>query len=269
VRAEQAALSGARIRVRAEADFEGLAPFAVGRIISPFGPLDGFATGQRVLVGCPNSSDAEFDAAPGAILPIDDGLAAQDALLLPHAARALRIWRLLQLEIGEAAVFTGGTAFGRLLGLMASWGGALPVVHLASGPDASDSFHTVNGSTLSAVEELRSRLAAAPGVAAVDTTGHGDLLRILLEALPRWGRLMLAGPGLEPFATDFYTDIHRRALTVCSGPNDAASGLADVRGWNADFDRAKRLLTDANRAAQLRACGLLTSVDRTVLGPAV
>jgi hypothetical protein len=261
----RAATSGARIRVRAETSSESLEfvstcrPFAVARIVDAVGDVAEMKLGQRVVVGCPNRGDVEFDAPPDASLPIDDDLTTANALLLPHTARALRIWRLLALEIGEAAVYTVGTGSGRLLALLANWRGAIPVVRLSvdGGPD--EPVDAVSAADPAAVDQLRTLIEQAPSAAAVDTTGDGALIRVLLGAMPRWGRLMLASPILDSFTTDVYADIHSKGLKVCSGPDDAAAGLDDLPGWFEDFERARRLLASPARAAQLRACVYFSS----------
>ena len=91
-------------------------------------------------------------------------------------------------------------------------------------------------------------------MAAVDLSGSGDTIALLLEALPRRARLMLAGPSPEPFTTEFYTDIHRKGALVCSA-GDLDSVVSDPSRWEADVRNACRLLADPVRAARLRSCG--------------
>jgi hypothetical protein len=104
-----------------------------------------------------------------------------------------------------------------------------------------------------AVARIRSLSASAPGMAAVDLSGSRNVIPILLEALPRWGRLMLAADCSEPFATEFYTDIHRKGALVCSGA-DLSSMLVNASLWAVEARNACRLLLDPKRAATLRGC---------------
>jgi len=175
-----------------------------------------------------------------------------DALLIPATARALRIWRRLRLEIGETAVVTDGGGFADAVGLIAAWHGAVPVVRLTNAE--SRDVETVSMSDAqTAVDRLRAITSAAPGVAAVDLSGRGSAIAILLEALPRWGRLMLAGPAAEPFTTAFYTDIHRKGTLVCC--SDAPESIfAEPSKWRLELRNACRLLRDPKRAVKLRAC---------------
>jgi hypothetical protein len=151
------------------------------------------------------------------------------------------------------AIYTDGIGLADVIGLVAAWQGALPVVRLTSGP-AIDNVRTIGiDDAAAAAKGLRSLTSCAPGVAAVDLSGNGDVIAMLLDALPRWGRLMLAGPYPAPFTTAFYTDIHRKGVVVCSA-GDLDNMYANPWEWNADLRNACRLVADPNRAAKLRSC---------------
>jgi hypothetical protein len=178
-----------------------------------------------------------------------------DAALIAPTAQALRLWRRLGLELGEAAIYTGGPGLGDVVGLVAKWHGAVPVIRLTdSARDAASDVETVEvADTAVAVEKLRALCAGAPGVAAVDVSGRGTVLSVMLEAMPRWGRLLLAGPAPDPFTTAFYADIHRKGVVVCAS-GDLDSIFTEPAAWDVEVRNAARLLTDPSRAAQLRAC---------------
>jgi hypothetical protein len=178
-----------------------------------------------------------------------------DALLIPPTAQALRVWRRLTLELGEAAIYTDGHPLAEFIGLVATWHGAHPVIRLTtSDAGAIDDVETVNvGDAQAAVERIRSLTASAAGLAAVDLSGRGNVLSALLEALPRWGRLMLAGPSPEPFTTAFYADVHRKGALVCAA-GDLDTVFSDPAAWDLELRNARRLLADSTRAARLRAC---------------
>jgi hypothetical protein len=87
----------------------------------------------------------------------------------------------------------------------------------------------------------------------VDLSGDGNLISVLLEALPRWGRLMLAASKPQPFTTAFYTDIHRKGTVVCADDRVEAA-FADPAGCALEIRNARRLVSDSGRRAQLNAC---------------
>jgi hypothetical protein len=191
----------------------------------------------------------------GTIARMSDGIDRADAPLVVPTAQALRIWRRLGLELGEAAVFTDGHELADLVGLVATWHGALPVVRLTTDEAAATGeIETVPvGDAPAAVERLRALTTHAPGLAAVDLSGRGSTVAIILEALPRWGRLGFAGPTPEPFTTAFYTDIHRKGAVV-SAIGALDSIFTDPRSWEVEVRNACRLLMNPARAAKLRAC---------------
>ena len=164
-------------------------------------------------------------------------------------AKALKVWRQLRLEIGEAAIYTDGDELTDVVGLVAAWQGGLPVVRLTSASvvpvvSTGDDVETIGVDDGAAVERLRSITSTAPGVAAVDLSGNGEVISMLLEALPRWGRLLLAGPSPQPFTTAFYADVHRKGVVICAAGDPEP---IDVRN-------ARRLLADPKRAGLLRGC---------------
>ena len=178
------------------------------------------------------------------------GIDSADAPLLTPTAKALRMWRQLRLEIGDTAIYADASGLGDFIGLAASWHGGLPVIRLTSDPAAAvgplaDDVETIGvADAVSAAERLKNVIAGAAGVAAIDLSGNGEVIAMVLEVLPRWGRLMLAGPSPEPFTTAFYTDIHRKGVVVCSAGDPE----------HVDVRNACRLLADPKRAARLRAC---------------
>ena len=179
----------------------------------------------------------------------------EHAALIPPTAQALRLWHRLGLELGETAIYTDGPGLGSVIGLIAKWHGAVPVIRLTGGAgSAVPDVETVDvRDTAAAVERLRALCGSAPGVAALDVSGCGSILSVMLEALPRWGRLLLAGPAPDPFTTAFYTDIHRKGVVVCSA-GDLDSVFTRPEAWEIELRNAARLLKDPARAAQLQAC---------------
>lgn len=194
----------------------------------------------------------ELAALTATCLPLPEDLAIEDALLIPLTAKALRVWRRLQLEMGEAAVYTDGGILAEFVGVIAQWHGAMPVIRLTATSTDGDATVRIDDPS-GAVARVRSLIGSAPAAAAVDLSGQGKIIEILLESLPRWGRLMLAGACWEPFTTEFYTDIHRKGVTVCSG-SELNSLRTNPSLWTAEARSACRLLLNEKRAATLRGC---------------
>ncbi len=238
-----------RVLVEAGARWtDGPAQYAVARVIDA--GASEHRSGDRLLIRLTGATCSEaIDVAPGACIGLSEPVPASDAVLIPAAAKASRVWRLLELEIGEVAVCTDGP-LADAVALMAGWCGAsvMRLTFDGAGPRAE----RVGVADVEAMARLRAAVAAAPGAAAVDLSGRGEMIAALIEALPRAGRLLLTAPPSGAFTTAFYTDVHRKGIVIRGG--DLDSLFADPFAWRADVRNASRLLLDPLRAAAVRAC---------------
>lgn len=213
---------------------------------------EGTATG-RVLALLPSPDVGTLEVESTQCIPIDGNLSAQVALHVPALALSLWAWEQMQLEIGEAAVYTAESPFEHFLGETAILRGALPVFQLG----AASNYRTPDGVEVLAVgetllNELKGRLADSVGLAAIDLSGKAEVTDVIFETLPRWGRLLLAAHRPTPINIDFYNNVHRKGI--------------DMRGCSFDplqvFDPAQR----ANYEVFIRrAIALLARRPETVL----
>lgn len=165
--------------------------------------------------------------------PVPARLSQDSALLAPILAVALQMWEELQLEMGEAAIFTGEGPLAALLKLTASWHGANPVLHLARPTQSispSPSASSEDGEPESIRKTLQGWRADLPGLAVVDLTGQANMIDLLLEVLPPYGRLMLAGPVSRPVIVDWYKNVHRKGARVLARHLEPAAMLGPAPG---------------------------------------
>jgi hypothetical protein len=168
-------------------------------------------------------------------------------------AELLSVWDALALEIGDTAVVTDGHPWSRLCALVASWYGALPVLFLTTGSDGPEGIVTVRvDDPAAAIKHLSATLAPTTGVAAVDLGGRADHIDLLLESLPRFSRLMLAGPPGESLTIDFYVNVHRRGLRLLSRVLDPRGGTGHAPASAEHLARAQRLLANPRRQQEFR-----------------
>jgi hypothetical protein len=64
----------------------------------------------------------------------------------------------------------------------------------------------------------------------VELSGRAEVLDILLEVMPRWTRLLLAGPAGKPVTIDFYKNVHRKGAVIAATDIESASIFDAVRG---------------------------------------
>ena len=212
-----------RVRIDSTSDqvkaLEGYESYAVGRLATAgttrVDPV-------MVLVRGRHAVDSEAKVSSTDVVALSGSLDVSSALLVPPLATALALWNTLQLELGEAAVWTGGSPLSGLVGQVAVWRGACPAVELgppatAGGDDAREQMDFIDWTDAeSASAKLVDLAADTPGFAAVDLSGRADVIDSLLEAIPRWGRLLLAGPPGANVTIDFYKNVHRKGIIIAS-----------------------------------------------------
>jgi threonine dehydrogenase-like Zn-dependent dehydrogenase len=194
-------------------------PYGVGRVIGPRTKDDVFSDNSLVLVRISNSYTSEIAVRKKDCIIVPNTLGVDLALLAPPLAFALWTWEKLHLELGEVAVYTDGNPFSSLIGQVAIWRGGLPVIRVGrdDGGELNNKIEILNIEDPDVtVEKLKKRIEGKAGFAAIDLSGNPEIIDILLEVLPRWGRLMVAGQKSQPFLIDFYKNIHRKGASVFS-----------------------------------------------------
>lgn len=178
------------------------------------------SNGMPYVLTMVDSPDASTLWVPEAsCFPVPSSLGAEEALLAVPLASALYLWDRLGLELGEVAVYTEGSDFADLIGQVAIWRGGLPVIRLdhgSVGPALDQGECLSIADQEEALRRLQLRIKDKPGVAAVDLSGRPEIIDLILEVIPRWGRVMLAGRSQQRVTVDFYTNVHRKgAVLLC------------------------------------------------------
>jgi hypothetical protein len=172
---------------------------------------------------------------------MDTRLDGDMALHVPVVASILELWERAGLELGETAIVGGPHPLSALGARAALWSGAARVVHVGAGSLDADIAMVEPSPADVAVARLAAFVAGAPGVAAVDLSGSSSVIELLVATLPRWGRLLLAGPS-ERFAVDFYNDVHRKGAVVAGAPLEPATFFDRPVPPTALVERATRLI---------------------------
>lgn len=138
-------------------------------------------------------------------------------------AQALWVWDIAGLEAGELAIVAGTTPAPAMIARVGMWRSgrrvvALPRDHRQRQPDhwAENLDPADQPATL---QRLSAAAAEAPGAAAIVCDANSTLLELVLEAMPAWGRIVLAGETGEPATVDFYNNVHRKGCRILSAPS--------------------------------------------------
>jgi threonine dehydrogenase-like Zn-dependent dehydrogenase len=98
-----------------------------------------------------------------------------------------------------------------------------------------------------ALRQLKKRIQDKAGFAAIDLSGRPETIDLLLEVVPRWGRVMLAGRTRQPLTVDFYNNVHRKGVLLLTSIFDPASVLLHA-GSAAYLAAAFRILQNKEMA---------------------
>jgi hypothetical protein len=174
----------------------------------------------------------------------------EDGELIGAVSRALWVWDTLDLELGEMVVVTDGAPEARLVALVATWYGPAQVLFVTEDASAMPPGVTAHAMLAGAEETgaLSARLGERPGVAAAELSGHADAVDALLESIPRFSRLLLAGTSRAPVTIDYYNNVHRKGVRLVSA---VLEHEAQLPGHPQRVERARRLL---QRPARRQAC---------------
>jgi threonine dehydrogenase-like Zn-dependent dehydrogenase len=175
--------------------------------------------------------------------------------LLPHLAVALQAWSELGLELGEAAVVSGQGPFAGLLLLVATWRGGTPVLGWTSAEDNPFRVGAPGTESGTPLEIIRATASAQPGFAAVDVGGNPGQIDVLLDAAPRFGRILLAAERMPPLTLDYYNNIHRKGVALLTRRFDFGTAGESSAGKPGIvvMEHAKRILENPEMAELCRA----------------
>ena len=222
------------------------------------------AEGGSTALVLSRSSDAICDPAKPRIVSVPPTIAPDAALAAPILATMLAVWEELHLELGEIAVVTGDGVHSSMAGVAATICGALPVVHLGRQVASHGELHRISvrsDESEACLDRLRGIMCDGYGVAAVELSGQAGVLDLLLESLPRYSRLMLAGSRSQPATIDYYNNIHRKGVFVLTRDLEPAAHLGTTPGKGMEdyLRRAFILLEDRDTACRC--------VDALLLSP--
>jgi threonine dehydrogenase-like Zn-dependent dehydrogenase len=216
-------------------------------------------------------SEASISAAGCFQLP--QPLDAPLALLVAPLAWALSIWDELELELGDAAVFTEAGPLSALVGQAAFWRGGCPIVELGSGEISQISadagfLHINSADPETAAADLAKAIASRPGFAAVEMSGRPDVIDVLLEAMPTWSRLALVGKAEAPVTIDFYKNVHKKGAVITTSLAQPAAMFAGHEGHRvrAHVPKAIEILRHPGMS---RACQRILATVPTHRSPVV
>lgn len=178
------------------------------------------------------------------------------AAILPPLCFALTTAERVGFEIGETAVVLGDGICADFLCLALKWSGASPCIRITGRTrdkiPGVQSFPADPGPLMDGLPALKATFHRRPGLALFDADGSPETLELLLEHLPPWARVVLAGNAERKMNLDYYNDIHRKGVSLLF--LDGASDLLTlIRKNDRNLKRALRILISGNVLSDLAA----------------
>ncbi len=87
--------------------------------------------------------------------------------------------------------------------------GAVPVLAGSAGTEGGSAIEITDAD---AVKQFAATLSAFPAVCAVELSGRAESVDLVLEAVPRYARVLFAGPLGDRLTIDYYVNVHRKGM---------------------------------------------------------
>ncbi len=196
--------------------------FGVAKVTRSMPDSSVLSVGQRVLA--PTNPDISMtrEIDERECVSLEQDLPSARAMLVPDLALALAICASARLELGEIAVYSSGARHEALIGLVAGWCTGRDVIRIDFNDGAGVTpagVQKVDGSDPQrALEIIQRSTRNTAGFAAIVLSSKAEAMDVLLEAMPTWGRLVVASRSTESATIDFYNNVHRKGVTVLGMP---------------------------------------------------
>ena len=193
------------------------------------------STGQRVFAELRHK---EFQLAEAAdLFPVPDGVPSEEACFTGLLQTALQAVRKARAEIGTPVLLVGLGLIGQLACKLARLDGAVPLLGADLSPfrreiASATCDHVLDPRAPGFAEELLALTGGLGPEVVIEATGFPEVIKESFRMAARMGRVILLGSTRgETESINFYSDVHKRGLTIigahCSAvpPGERQPGL--------------------------------------------
>lgn len=232
--------------------------FGIGKVIEPHVCMEKHENNNLVLFFAKDDFDSEvIIKRKEQYIPLPDMTHLKETSLLIPLAFALWAWERLNLEIGEIALVSGDNAFSCFFAQAARLYGALPVFQLGNDLkdfQGIDNIEINRDEPLATIELLRNRIQDKTGFAAIDLSGKPEIIDVIFEVLPKWGKLMLLKQTKYPLTIDYYNNLHRKGIYMLSYEFNPAVLFENKSELVSIITRACRIIQNKAMSNSLLGC---------------
>ena len=178
---------------------------------------------------------------------LEDGISLQEAAIWHIATFPLAAIRKCHLEIGESAIVMGMGILGMMAVKLLRTAGAAPII--AVDPVAEKRAHALSLGADYALDpfdpDFSGQVKAITGngcKVAIEVTGNGKALDMVLDCMARFGRVALLGcTRNSDFTIDYYRKVHGPGITLIGAHTNARPKVDSYHGWWTRWDDEKAL----------------------------
>ena len=182
------------------------------------------------------------------ITKLDERISLSDGALLHIATFPLAAIRKCRLEVGESAIVMGLGVLGLVAVELLRASGAVPIIAVDPNPDkrklalslgadfALDPFENDFAEQVKAITNGGVKVA-------IEVTGKGQGLDMVLDCMARFGRVALLGcTRNSDFTIDYYKKVHFPGITLVGAHTMARPKFESSDGWWTEKDDIKALI---------------------------
>lgn len=205
---------------------------------------------------------------------LEDGISLQEAAIWHIATFPLAAIRKCRLEIGESAIVMGMGILGMMAVKLLRAAGAAPIIAvdpveekraeaLSLGADyALDPFDPDFAGQVKAITETGCKVA-------IEVTGNGKALDMVLDCMARFGRVALLGcTRNSDFTIDYYRKVHAPGITMVGAHTNARPKSESYPGMWTTIDDMRAIQTLV-KSGRLDFASMTAEVHSPVDAPAV
>lgn len=182
------------------------------------------------------------------VTKLDERISLSDGALLHIATFPLAAIRKCRLEVGESAIVMGLGVLGLVAVELLRASGAVPIIAVDPNPDkrklalslgadfALDPFENDFAEQVKAITNGGVKVA-------IEVTGKGQGLDMVLDCMARFGRVALLGcTRNSDFTIDYYKKVHFPGITLVGAHTMARPKFESSDGWWTEKDDIKALI---------------------------
>jgi len=208
--------------------------------------IQDFKVGDRVV--SPTSHSSFVIANEQNLFKIPNNLSFDEAAFFNLTAIALQGVRKAQIEIGNSVLVLGLGLVGQLAAQLAKLNGAFPVI----GVDLYDfrlkvakelgTDYVINPKESTLISRVKEITEGKGADIVLEVTGNPDCIPLALKLAKRCGKVILLGSTRGESTVNFYSDVHRKGITIIGAHNSVRPRYESFRFYWTRYDDCKLAL---------------------------